>query len=271
MRKTFLGSIMLALVAVLFLTPTFVGARSLDEIISSGTIRVGVNPNYPPAALYNDQNQLDGFDVDIAKKIAEVLGVKLELAVVGPNDRVPFVTSGKIDFCMGFLTRTVSRAKLIDFTVPLHTEALGVLTTVGKPFKKWQDLNSQRVTLVEVRGTTGVAFIKDNLPKAKVLLLDNHPDVVRALSQGRGDAVIDIIDFMGKFIEKYPEVKWNILKEPCGEVDYCGLGVAKGNETLRLWLNVVLFDLHNTGFVEKTWKKWFGIGMTFGVQPTPYF
>jgi len=271
MRKTFRRSILLALAVVLLLTPTFVSARTLDEIISSGVIRVGVNPNYPPAALYDDKNQLDGFDVDIAKKIAQMLGVRLELVVVGPNDRIPFVTSGKIDFSMGFLTRTVERAKLIDFTVPLHTEALGVLTTADKPFKKWQDLNSERVRLVEVRGTTGVTFIKENLPKAKVLLLDNHPDVVRAVAQARGDAVIDIIDFMGKFIDKYPNVKWKILKEPCGEVDYCGLGVAKGNETLRSWLNVVLFDLHNTGFVEKTWKKWFSIGMSFGVQPTPYF
>ena len=127
----------LLMTGILLLTATFVGARSLDEIISSGTIKVGVNPNYPPIALYNDKNQLDGFDVDVANKIAQLLGVKLELVVVGPNDRIPFLTSGKIDCCMGALTRTVERAKLIDFTVPVHTETFGVLTVQGKVIKQY--------------------------------------------------------------------------------------------------------------------------------------
>ena len=48
-----------------------------------------------------------------------------------------------------------------------------------------------------MRGTTPVDFIKEKLPKAKLTLLDNYPDVVRALAQGRGDAVIDVIDYMG--------------------------------------------------------------------------
>lgn len=271
MRKSLLPIAVVAAVAIALFLPTLADARSLEEILSSGIVKVGVNPNYPPAALYNDKNELDGFDVDIAKKLAEMLKVKLELVVVGPSDRIPFVTSGKIDFSMGFLTRTPERAKLIDFTVPLHTEALGVLTTVDKPFKSWQEMNDEKVTFVEVRGTTGVTFIKENLPKAKVLLLDNHPDVVRAVAQGRGDAVIDIIDFMGQHIKKHPDVKWKILPEPCGEVHYCGLGVSRGNHSLRNWLNVALFELHVTGLVNKVWSKWFGIEMSIPVKEQPYF
>jgi ABC-type amino acid transport substrate-binding protein len=89
-------------------------------------------------AMYNDKNQLDGFDVEVSKKIAEMLGVKIEFVPVGATDRVPFVTSGKIDFVMGSMTRTTARAKIIDFTVPVNTEALGVLTTAKKPFKSWR-------------------------------------------------------------------------------------------------------------------------------------
>jgi ABC-type amino acid transport substrate-binding protein len=73
--------------------------------------------------------------VEIAGLIARKLGVKLVLERVGSPDRIPFVVADKIDFVMGAMTRTAERAKVIDFTVPVHTEQFGVLTTQGKPFK----------------------------------------------------------------------------------------------------------------------------------------
>ena len=81
------------------------------------------------------------------------------------------------------MTRTPDRAKLIDFSLPIMTESLGALTLEGKPFKNLMDLNSPDVTLAEVRGTTPIPWIAANLPRAKVLQLDNHPDVLRAVAQ----------------------------------------------------------------------------------------
>ncbi|SVB72642.1 uncharacterized protein METZ01_LOCUS225496, partial [marine metagenome] len=60
-----------------------VDARSLDEILSSGVLKMGVNPGLPPLAKYDDKNDLVGFDPDIGAKLAEMLGVKLELVKVG--------------------------------------------------------------------------------------------------------------------------------------------------------------------------------------------
>lgn len=88
-----------------------VDARSLDEILSSGVLKMGVNPGLPPLAKYNDKNDLVGFDPDIGAKLAEMLGVKLELVKVGSPDRIPFVSTGKIDIVMGALTRNYKRQK----------------------------------------------------------------------------------------------------------------------------------------------------------------
>jgi polar amino acid transport system substrate-binding protein len=245
-------------------------ARSLDEILSSGTLRVGVNPTLPPLGVFNEKNEIDGFDVDFSRRIAEMLGVELEIVKVQSTDRIPFVASGKVDYVMGAMTRTPERAKVIDFTVPVHTEVFGVLTVEGrKDFSHWRDLNSEDITLIQVRGTTPIAFIEANLPKAKVLLLDGYPDVIRALAQGRGDALVDVIDFVGGFMEKH-DVEWKVLETPVN-VYYCALGVAKGNDSLHDWLNVAIYELHRSGFVDETWKKWFGLEMLKPVQATPYF
>lgn len=246
-----------------------VQARTLDEILKDGTLKVGVNPTLPPLGNFNEKNEIVGFDVDVAQEIANVLGVELEVVKVGSPDRIPFVASGKIDFVMGAMTRNPKRAKVIDFTVPVHTEVFGVLTTKDKPYASYKDLDDEKVKLVQVRGTTPLKFIKENVPKAEVLLLDNYPDVIRALAQGRGDAMIDVVDFVGEHMNKH-KVDWKVVEAPVS-VYYCALGVAKGNYSLRDWLNVVIFELHRGGFIDTTWKKWFGIDMLYDTGVSAYF
>ena len=67
--------------------------------------------------------------------------MELEIVEVGSPDRIPFVSSGKIDYVMGAMTRNPERAKVIDYTVPVHTEVFGVLTTEDKPYADWKELD----------------------------------------------------------------------------------------------------------------------------------
>ncbi|HTR79677.1 MAG TPA: transporter substrate-binding domain-containing protein, partial [Gemmatimonadaceae bacterium] len=194
MMQFFARVVAVLMFATLALSGAGANARTLDEILHAEKLIVGVNPNVPPAALYNDRNELDGFDVEFSKKIAEMLGVQIEFVAVGANDRVPFVASGKVDYVMGSMTRTPARAKVIDFTLPVTTEANAVLTLDGKPFAKWEDLNNASYTVAEVRGTTSAEFVRANLPNAKLLLLDDHPSLVTAIAQGRADASINVVE-----------------------------------------------------------------------------
>jgi polar amino acid transport system substrate-binding protein len=268
LKRIALGSAALIAAAVLAVTSPAV-ARTLDEIVKSGAIKVGVNPTLPPLGKFDEKNEIVGFDVDFANEVAKMLGVKLEVVQVGSPDRIPFVASGKIDFVMGAMTRNPERAKVIDFTVPVHTEVFGVLTIEGKPFQAWKDLDKPEVTLIQVRGTTPIKFIEDNLKLAKVTLLDNYPDAVRALAQGRGDAMVDVVDFVGEHMNKH-QVRWKVLDAPV-DIYYCGLGVAKNSTGLKDWLNVAIFELHRRGRIDELWKKWFGIDMIKPVHVTPYF
>jgi polar amino acid transport system substrate-binding protein len=245
-------------------------ARTLAEVISAKTINVGINPNLPPLGEFGAQNQIQGFDLDVANKLAALLGVKVNVVPVNSSDRVPFLLADKIDMVMGGLTRTADRAQVVAFTVPLQTEALSILTTADKPFAKFADLNGANVRLIEVRGTTPIDYIKANLPKAQVTLFDNYPDAVRALAQGRGDAMIDVVDYLGQYMKNY-NLKWRVIADKTTEVDYDCIGVTQGNDALRSWLNVALYQIESSGFVSDTYKKWFGIPMTYPVPLSPYF
>ena len=245
-------------------------ARSLDEILKDGTIRVGVNPNFPPMSSYGMTNQLEGFDVDVANRISKSLGVKLELITTEAAQRVPFLLSNRIDIALGALTRTPERAKLISFTVPLHSESMGVITTDKVLAKSWHDLNSSDITLVNMRGNLSVAILKEKLPKAKTLLVDGNADTIRAIAQGRADALVENVDFFLNFTKNYKNVKWRVLDEPIF-VAYCGIGLSKGNDSLREYLDVLLYDLHASGDVNALWSKWYGSPMAVPIAPNPYF
>ncbi|MBM3733929.1 MAG: transporter substrate-binding domain-containing protein [Acidimicrobiia bacterium] len=257
--------------ALLVLAVPVAGAASLDEILKAGEIKVGVNPTLPPRTLYNDKYEIDGFEPEVAGMIAKKLGVKLTLVPVGSPDRIPFVATGKIDFVMGAMSRTAERAKVIDYTVPVHSENYGIVTIAGKGSKTLDDFNKDTITLIQVSGTTAIPFIEKRLPRAKVVLFDNYPDRNRALAQGRGDASFDSIDSVLFALKPFPQVKWEIIPVPEFCITYSGLGLAKGNHTLKDWLNVALHELHVSGDIERVWEKWFLVPMATKVPVTPFF
>ena len=245
-------------------------ARDLNEIIESKTIRIGVNPNFPPMSSYGATNELEGFDIDIGNAIAAALGVEAEFVPTETPQRVPFLVSDKIDISLGALTRTTARSLLISYTAPLHTEAMAVLTTDKIDITKWKDLNDSKYTLANMRGNWTVGWTKDNLPNAKLELVDTIADTVRLVGQGRADAIVENIDFFMAHTSNYSNVNWRVLSDTIF-VAYCAIGVGQGNFALRDTLNIVLHGLHSSGTVNGTWEKWYGAPMLAPVVETAFF
>lgn len=245
-------------------------ARTLDEIIGEGAVRIGVNPNFPPMSSFGTTNQLEGFDIDIGNLIGKALGVEVEFVATESAQRVPFLAANRIDVALGALTRTPERAKLISYTLPLHSEAMGVITTDKIDVPSWTELNREDITLVNMRGNLSVQLLKERLPKPKVLLVDGNADTIRAIAQGRADALVENVDFFLRFLRQYRNVQWQVLNEPIF-IAYCGIGVGKGNYALRDFLNVLLYDLHSSGRVNEIWRQWYGAPMAVPVTPDPFF
>ena len=233
-----------------------ISARTLTEIRQRGVLRIGVNPNFPFNSYYGPRNELEGFDIDVGRELARALAVKAVFVPTETALRVPFIASGRIDVSLGALTRTPQREQLIDFTIPVHTEAMGVLTTDRTPVANWHELNQPFIRLVNMRGNSSVPFTQAQLPKAQLLLVDGNADTIRAIAQGRADALVENVAFFMAFTKQYPDVHWRVLPEPI-EVGYCGAGVQKGNSELRTALNQTLERLHRDGTIARTWQRWY--------------
>jgi polar amino acid transport system substrate-binding protein len=268
LRRTLLAGI--AGLAVAAASLTAAQARSLDDILADGKIRIGINPNFPNMSVRNAAGEWEGFDIEVGKALAGTLGVEIEWVPTETPQRVPFLVSDRIDISLGALTRNAERAKLIDFTVPLHTEVLAVLTTEGVEGNTWQDLNRDGITLANMRGNWTVDWLGENMPNAKLELVDTMADTVRLVGQGRADAIVENIDFFMAFTKNYPDVKWRVLPDPI-DVAYCAIGVSQGNENLAEVLNIALFNLHSSGKINALWEQYYGAPMLVKVEPSPYF
>ncbi len=267
-RLTYLAA---GVLAAAVLTMPQVEARSLDDIIKAGVIRIGAQPNLPPNSQIKPDGTWEGMDIEMGGAIADALGVKAEFVPAKSPQRVPLLVSDQADIMLGGLTRNARRAKLIDYTLPTFTESQVVLTTSKfDSLTKWTDFNRADITLANVRGSVPAQWTRKNAPKAKEILFDSGADVIRAIGQGRADGTIAVIDNWLTFTKQYANVKWKVLPDTI-YLGYWGIGIQKGNDSLRRFLNVWLYDYQSKNKHNAIWEKYYGSPPAFPVVPSPYF
>ena len=250
---------------------TLASAKTMDEVLTEGVLRVGIHPNSPPFSSRNAAGEFEGFDVDVANLLAAELKIaKVEFVPTETAQRVPFLVADTIDISLGGLTRNSERAKLIEYTFPLHTEVMGVLTTDKHSISSYKDLNDAKYTLVDVRSAWTIDWAKENLPNAKMEIVDSSADAIRMIAQGRADALVEMLDFFVAFTGSHTDVNWKILDEKI-DVGWDAIGVQKGNYALRDVLNIAMFKLHSSGKVDEVWKKFAGAEMLVKIPAQPYY
>src|SRR5664279_3115615 len=122
----------------------------LDTVIKSGTVRVAVLPDYPPWSVQTADGSFEG--IDIAQKLAEALGVELELVSTDGTSRLPLLKSDRVDVNISEWTATDERAKEVGFTIPYVAHGAGVLVNAADPLASYTDLAGKTVSVA--RGST---------------------------------------------------------------------------------------------------------------------
>ena len=102
-------------------------ADALDDIAKAGTINVGVFSDFPPFSSASADMSLKGYDIDVAKIIADALKVKLNLVSVTGQNRIPYLTEHRVDILLS-VGHSAEREKVIDFTAayaPYYIAVIG--------------------------------------------------------------------------------------------------------------------------------------------------
>ena len=229
-------------------------AGMLDDIRSRGTVRIGVSLGGEPIGFRDAQNNPVGYDVDVATMLAEKLGVPVEFTDVSGDARISMLVSGQIDIAVANTSATLERAKSVDFTIPYNRAGLRVIVSKDSGIEKLEDLAGKKV--VVGRGTTGESFLKEKVPDAQLVYVDQFaPDGVLQLQQHRVDAAIEDSSLLD-----YLATKDTSLKTLPGlySNDPIGIAVAKGDPEFVRWLDMFVSDYIQSGAYEANYKKWWG-------------
>lgn len=234
---------------------------TLESIKAKGILVVGTAPGYPPFEFIksNDgKSEVVGADIDLANKVAEKLGVKLEIKTMDFDSLIPALVSDKIDMAITGMTPTDERKKTIDFSDVYFTgtNSLIVKADFNKKAETADDLKQLKIGVQKGSTQEILAVEKLKVPNTKSLL--NIPDLVSDLKNGNIEAVI-ASSTVAKINEKQFEgIKVLDIKglssSDAGET--AAIALKKGNnEELLKEVNSLIKELHDSGEYDKILNK----------------
>lgn len=224
----------------------------LNKVLKSGTLRVAVLPDFPPWAVQKPDGSFEGYEIDIAKDLADSLGVKLKLVATSGDSRLPLLKSNRVDVNISAWTATNERAQAVGFTIPYDAHGAGVLFPKGENIKSYADLAGKTVSVA--RGSTNDTIITNDFPKTKVVRFDAIADVIGAVKAGKVDAAVESSYTVAQEAKKDPKLE--ALSNPPLEPSLVSMGVLPGDQVWINYLDNFIRNLIASGEDQKLHQKW---------------
>lgn len=264
MGSRFLTTLAGAVAAVGVLTSAVSADAANDrfkKVLERGKLVVGVKADYKPWGFRDPSGKLVGMEVDLAKDVADTLGVKLELVPVQSSNRMQFLQQGKIDLMIATMSDRTDRRKIVGIVDPnYYTSGTNVLAKKGA-VKKWADLTGKPVC-----GKQGAFYNKaiSKRYKAKIVAFVGNAEAKQALRDGKCVAwVYDDSSIMADLASG----DWNSYEMPLATEDDNPWGLAVPlKERDGIWgrfMSGMIYHWHSSGKLLDLEKKW-------GIQPTEY-
>lgn len=223
---------------------------------------------YAPFNFKNSNGELDGYDVDVAKGIAEKIGADLEFVCQKWDGMIPALLANKFDIVAASMSITNKRLKKMDFSQPYRISVgrlvgkknggLGLFDGMGKPIAH----HFEGVKVGLEKGTTYSSWFNDVLPGADIKYYESNEPMYLDLKNGRTDVIMtNPMKAFLKFLSKDDGAGFEFVSPQVDEVDYFGIGVGiglrQGNDDLKGRINAALKTLTEDGSLESYALKYF--------------
>ena len=218
---------------------------------AGGRLNMATNAEFPPYE-YHDGDAVVGIDAEIAKAIADELGMELEIEDIAFDSIIPEIVSGKADMGLAGMTVTEDRMQSVDFSNTYAKASQKIIVTEDSEIASPDDLKG---VIVGVQlGTTGDIYVSDlEADGTTVERYNKGFEAVQALSQGKIDAVVIDGEPAKTFVAETQGLK--ILDESFTDEEYA-IAVKKGNTELLEKINGALKTLKDNGTLDEIVAKY---------------
>lgn len=230
---------------------------TLNQIMKRGELRVGLEAGYMPFEMRDKNGNIIGFDVDLAKKMASVLKVKVTLVNTQWDGIIPALLTDKFDIIMGGMTITPERNAQVNFTHPYITVGQSALLHVKHKGRitDARQLDDPKITIATKLGTSGDITATRMMTRAKIKRFETESDAALEVKNGRADAFVYDFPFLAIYAAQYPEGV-GLLPEPFTK-EALGWAIRKGDPDFENWLNNFLLAIRNDGTYDVLYQRWF--------------
>ncbi|MEM8555314.1 MAG: transporter substrate-binding domain-containing protein [Pseudomonadota bacterium] len=255
--KTFIAA---AAVAVMALP----AVADLSDILSAGVVKIAVPESFPPFGSLGVEGEYEGYDVDVAKLIAEDLGVELELVPVVSKQRIPFLETDRVDLVISTMGANPERAKSIWFSSAYAPFFSGAFATADKAIEGYDDLGSYKLGVTG--GTLEDLEVTKRAPEGtEIIRFGDNAATMAAFTSGQVDVLVSGNTAAASIAEANPDMglqtKIVIKNSPAF------IGVKQGNIDLLQWVNVFILHKKLGGELNEISEKWLGLPL----PPLPTF
>ena len=219
---------------------------------------LGLDDSFPPMGFRDDANEIVGYDIDLAKEVANRLGLKFRAQPISWSAKEQELNTGKIDCIWNGLSITPERLEVLAFTKPYLNNAQVVIVRADSGIKSLADMTGK---ILGVQAGSSAADAVDSVPSFKQSLkqIVDFSDNIMALNDleigGLDGVAMDSV--VAEYSLKVTGKPFVILSDSLSPEQY-GIAFKKDNTELRDKVQKALEDMAADGTVAKISEKWFG-------------
>ena len=229
----------------------------IEEVQDRGTLRVGLGLFEPWSACDAD-GELIGFEIDVATRLAEDMGVEVEFARTDWNYIIPALIAEEFDVIISGMTILPGRNLKVNFTSSYNQTGIYLVANTDRTadLETLEDFNSSSITIAARRGSSAIPAIENVFPDAMILLYDAATEVLEAVVSGEADAAAAFATTGTTWVEANPMTLHLPFEEPfAGEV--LAIAVRKGDLDTLNFFNSWIAIRHADGWIEQHREYWF--------------
>ena len=234
------------------------GESLLDDILRRGTLKVGMS-TFVPWAMKDKSGKLIGFEIDVATRLAEDMGVKIEFVPTAWSGIIPALLTGKFDVVIGGMGIRPNRNLKVNFSIPYDYSGMSIVAnkSVAPGYDSLADFDKRGVTITARIGTTAAEAAKKFMPRAEIRLFDQEPQAVQELLNGRAHAFVSSAPLPAHLAYDNPDklylpIEGTFTKEPIG------FALPKGDVDLLNFFNSWITVVEAEGWLAERHQYWFG-------------
>jgi len=236
---------------------TYSHAGAINDISSSGELRVCFDAGYIPFEMKAKNGKYIGFDVDLGKLMAKQMGVKYVPVNTAWDGIIPALLTDKCNIITAGMTINAERNMRVNFSNPYIVVGQSILLNPklkGK-ISSYKDLNSPDYVVVSKLGTSGEQSVKKLINKAKYNAFETETDAAMEIVNGKADAIVYDMPFISIYGAQNKEKIASIL-EPF-TYEPLGWAIKQGDPDMLNFLNNFLRQIKGDGSYDKIYNKWF--------------